>query len=59
MNFMSTVLLNGNIYVFRVPQLQLAYICDTTDPLHKKLVKLCREVHCMWWGNQELELQEF
>ena len=25
----------------------------------KKRVRLCREIHYMWWGNQELELQEW
>ena len=43
----------------RVPQFQLAFICDTTSTSHKNLVKLCREVYCMWWVNKYLELQEW
>ena len=43
MYFMSTILLKENINGFRVPKLQLAYICDTTHTSHNKLVKLCCE----------------
>ena len=53
---MLTIFLKDNINGVRVLQFQLAYICDTTYPSHKNLVKLCREVHHMLWLNQELEL---
>ena len=56
---MSTRFLKDNINVFRVPQFKLAYTCDKIHPSHKKLVKLCLEVHCMWWVNQDLELQQW
>ena len=56
---MSTILLKDNIYGVRVPQLQLSYICNTTHPSYKMLADLCHEVHCVWWINQELELQEW
>ena len=26
--------------------------------LHMKMVKLCRDMHYMWWGKQDLELQD-
>ena len=51
---MSTIFLNKNINGVRVPQFQLACIRDITHPSHKNLVKLSREVHYMWWLNQEL-----
>ena len=57
MYFMSTRFLRDKINGVRVPQFQLDYIRDTTDPSHKNLVKLCCEVHYMWWVNQYLELQ--
>ena len=59
MYFMSTRLLRYNIDGVRVTQFKLAYICDTTNPSHKIMVKLCREVNDIWWGNQDLELQEW
>ena len=52
-------LLKDKINGIRVPQFKLAYICDTTYPSHKNLVKLCSEVHYMWWINQYLELHEW
>ena len=56
---MPTRFLKVNIDGVCLTQFQLAYISDTTNPSHKILVKLCREVHYMWWGNQELEIQEW
>ena len=56
MYFMPTIFLKDNINGVRVPQFQLAYICNTTHPSHKKLVKLCREVHYMCYEDQYLEL---
>ena len=55
---MSTRLLKYKIDGVRFPQFQLAYSCDIRHPSHKKLVKLCENVHYMWWGNQELEIKE-
>ena len=57
--FMSTIFLKDDINGVRIPQFQLDYIFDTINPSHKSLVKLCREVHYMWWENQYLELQEW
>ena len=54
---MSTRFLKYKIDKVHVPQLKLAYINDTTHPSYKNLVMLCREVHYMWWINQQLELQ--
>ena len=54
MYFMPTILLKDKTDGFRVPPFQIAYICDTTHTSHKNLVKLCREVHYMWWVNQYL-----
>ena len=54
MYFMSTKLLKYNINGVRFPQFQIAYINDTTRRLHKNLIKMYREVHYMWWVNQEL-----
>ena len=45
----STRFLKDKINVVCVPQFQLAFNCDTTHPSHKNLVKLCLEVHYMWW----------
>ena len=59
MYFMSIRLLKDKINGFLVPTFQLAYICDTNNPSHKKMVKLCHEVHYMWWGNKDLELREW
>ena len=53
---MPTIFLKGNIDGVCLTQFQLAFICDTTSTSHKNLVKLCREVHYMWWRNQDLEL---
>ena len=55
---MSTRFLKGEINVVHIPQFKLAYIRNTT---HYSLffVKLCREVHYVWWGNQDLEQQEW
>ena len=47
-----TIFLQGKINAFRLKQFQLAYICYTTHPSHKRLLQLCCEVHYMWWGNQ-------
>ena len=58
MYFMSNIFLKYNIDGFRVPQFQLDYIRDTTHQFDTNLVKLCHDMHYMWWGNQELELQE-
>ena len=57
MYFMSTIFLTDNINGVRVPQFQIAYISKTTNPQHKDLVKLCREVHYMWLRNQYMKLQ--
>ena len=51
MYFMSIILLKYNINGFRVTQFQLDYICDTNHHSHKTVVKLCHELHCMWWRN--------
>ena len=59
MCFMLTRLLKDKIYGIIFPKFQLAYIRNTTHPSHKKLVKLCREVHYMWWVNEHLELQDW
>ena len=50
-NIMLDISFKENIDGVHVPQFQLAYIHDTTHPSHKK-VKVCREIHYMWWGNQ-------
>ena len=52
MYFMSTIFIKEKIGGVCVPQFQLAYICDTTHPSNKKLVRLCRELHYMWWITQ-------
>ena len=57
--FMSTRLLKDKIDGVRVTKFQLAYTSNTTNPPHKKLVKLCHEVHHIWLGNQDLELREW
>ena len=59
MYFMSTRFLKDKMNGVHVQRFKIAYICDTTDSSHKTLVKLCHEVHHMWWGNQYLELQEW
>ena len=56
---MSTIFLKYNIDGVCVAQFKLSYISGTTNSSHTKLVKFCREVHYMWWINQELELQEW
>ena len=56
---MSTGSLKDNIDGFRVPKFKLSYICDTTHPSHKNLVKFCPEEHYVWWENQHLEIQEW
>ena len=56
---MSTVFLTDNIDGVRIPQSQLGYICDTSHTSHTRLVKLCSDVNYMWWGNQDLEPQEW
>ena len=58
MYFISTIFLKDNIEGFHVTLFKLDYILDTNYPLHKILVKLCHEVHYMWWRNQDLEIQE-
>ena len=55
---MSNRILKGDTDGVHVPQLQISNICDTIHASHKKVVKLCREVHYRWWVNQGLELQE-
>ena len=59
MYFMSSIFLKGNIDGVPVPQFQLVYICDTTHPSHKHLVKLFHEVHYMRCLNKYLELQDW
>ena len=54
MYFISTRFLKDKINGVHVPQFKLTYICSTTNPSQKSLVKLCNEVHYMWWGNQYL-----
>ena len=49
---MSARFLKYRIGGVHVPQFQLDYICDTKYPLHKIMVKFCRELHFMWWVNQ-------
>ena len=58
MYYISTRYLKEKITGVCVPQFKLYYICDITNPSHTNLVKLCREVQYMWWGNKYLELQE-
>ena len=48
MCFLSAIFLKDKINGVRVPQFQLDYICGTTHPSHKHLVKLCCEVHYIW-----------
>ena len=57
MYFMSTRFLKYKIYGVRVPKFQITYIRDTTHPSHNVFDRLCHEVHYMFFGNQELELQ--
>ena len=57
--FMSNIFLKYKIDGVHVTLFQLACICNTTHPSHNVFVELCHEVHYMWWGNQELELQEW
>ena len=52
MYYMSTRFLKDSTDGVCVPQFQLTYIHNTTHPSHTFLVKLCREVHYMWWVNQ-------
>ena len=59
MCFMSARLLKYNIDGVCVPQFQLGYIHNTTHPLHKSLVKLCSDLHQMWWGKKLLKLQKW
>ena len=54
MYFMSTGFLKDEINEVHFQKLQLAYICDKTHTSHRNLGRLCREVHYMWWGNQDL-----
>ena len=46
--FMSTRFSKEKTNRVRVPQFQLACICDTNHRSHKHLVKLCCEVHDLW-----------
>ena len=46
---MSTRFVKDKIYGVQVPQFQIDYISDTTNPSHRILVKLCHDVHYMWW----------
>ena len=50
MFFISNVFLKYNINGVHVPQLHISYIRDTTHTPHKNVVKLCRELHHIWWG---------
>ena len=59
MFYMSNRFLKEKIYGFHVPQFQLAYIRDKKHPLHKILVELYHDVNYVWWGNQDLEVQEW
>ena len=52
MYFMSTRLLKENIDGVSVTQFQLAYILKKNHLSNKTLVKLCSEVHYMWWRNK-------
>ena len=47
MYFMSTIFLKGKIDGFHITKFQLDYICNTTHPPHKILVKLCCQLHYM------------
>ena len=57
--FISTRFLKYNIYGVHVPQFKLDYIHDKNHHPHRNLVKLCRKVNYMWWGNKYLELQDW
>ena len=57
MYFMTTRFLRDNIDGVRVPKFQL-FTLLTQRIIEIKMVRLCREVNYMWWGNQYLELQE-
>ena len=57
--FISTRLFKDKIDGVRVKKFQLAYVCNRNHPSHKNVVIFCREVHYMWWGNQEWELQHY
>ena len=59
MYFISTIFLKNKMNWVHVTQFKISYIHYKTHLSHKKLVKLCFEVHSMWWGNQYLELQEW
>ena len=56
---MSNMFLTENIGGDHIPQFNIDLICNKNIPSHKHMVKLCREVHYMWWWNQELDLQEW
>ena len=56
---MSTIFLECNFDGVHVLKSQLSHIFNTTHPSQNILVKLCHDVHYMWWGDQELELQEW
>ena len=51
----SARLLEDDIDGVCVTKFQLAYIHDKTHPLHNCFVKLCSDVHYIWWINQGLE----
>ena len=51
---MSNRFLKQNTDGSCVPQFQLAYIFETTHPLHKNLIKLCHDVKYIWWGDHHL-----
>ena len=48
---MSTRFLEDKINGVRDPLFQLDHISETNHVSQKNLVKLCREVHYMCWGN--------
>ena len=50
--------LKKKIYVFCVKKFQPAYVYNTTDPSHKGLTKFCCDMHYIWQGKQDLELQD-
>ena len=52
---MSAILLKESIDGVHVTIFQFGYIRDTTNPPHKILVKLCCEVHYIWWKSQFME----
>ena len=54
MYFMSNIFLKDMINEVHVTQFKLDYIYNTTHISHKNVCKLCREIHHMWWVNQDM-----